>query len=248
MRIPHWLLWTLALGSAVAIWQLLWRQAVVPDYMLPAPRSVWNEWWRLWDNGVMLRDLRTTLAEAFSGFAVALVCGLGLGLLLARTKLLSPILSPFVAASQAMPIIAFAPLLVVWFGFGLLPKTIICALIIFFPILVNTESGLRAVDRDLIEASWTMGGSGWQTLRYVEIPLALRPLLAGVRMGLTLAITGAVVGEFVASSAGLGYLMNYGRTLYNAPMVFAASLTMALVAILCYAAIGMVERALITWE
>lgn len=216
--------------------------------MLPAPRAVWHEWWRLWNNGVMPRDLGTTLAEALSGFGVALVAGVVLGLLLARTRVLSPILSPFVAASQAMPIIAFAPLLVVWFGFGLLPKTIICALIVFFPILVNTESGLRSVDRDLIEASWTMGGSGWQTLRYVELPLALRPLLAGIRMGLTLAITGAVVAEFVAASAGLGYLMNYGRTLYDAPMVFAASLTMALVAMLGYALVSGLERLLITWE
>jgi NitT/TauT family transport system permease protein len=248
LALPHWLLWLIALAGGVLTWHLLRRGNVVPDYMLPSPSAVWHEWWRLWGNGVMQRDLKTTLAEALSGFAVAFAVGVGLGMALARTRMLSGLVSPFVAASQAMPIIAFAPLLVVWFGFGLLPKTIICALIVFFPILVNTESGLRSVDRDLIEASWTMGAGPWQTLWYIEIPLALRPLLAGVRMGLTLAITGAVVGEFVAASAGLGYLMNYGRTLYNAPMVFAASITMALVAMAGYALVSALERLLITWE
>lgn len=216
--------------------------------MLPAPEAVGREWVRLWRNGVLPRDLMATMREALYGFGVAFVVGVGLGFVLARSRTVGQLLAPYVAASQAMPVVAFAPLLVVWFGLGMLPKVIVCALIVFFPIVVNTDAGLRGVDRDLVEASWTMGGSRWQTLWHVEIPLALRPLLGGVKMGLTLAMTGAVVGEFVAASEGLGYLMNFGRTAYNAPMVFAASLTMAGVAMLGFLAITVLERVLITWE
>jgi NitT/TauT family transport system permease protein len=157
-------------------------------------------------------------------------------------------LAPYIAASQAMPVVALAPLFVVWFGLGLLPKVIICALIVVFPILVTTQTGLRGVERDLVEASWTMGAGRWQTFRAIEVPLALRSLLGGVRMGLTLAMTGAVVGEFVSASAGLGYLMNFGRSIYNAPMVFAAALTIAAVAMVGYGAVAVLERVLIDWE
>ncbi|HEY7036440.1 MAG TPA: ABC transporter permease [Thermomicrobiales bacterium] len=247
-RLGRILLGPVALALGILGWHLLWRSNAVPAYMLPAPSAVGREWLRLWHNGIIWRDLRATLREALLGFGLAFLVGVGLGFVLARSRALGGVIAPYVAASQAMPVVAFAPLLVVWFGLGLLPKVIVCALIVFFPILVNTEAGLRGVDRDLIEASWTMGGSSWQTLRHVEIPLALRPFLGGVKMGLTLAMTGAVVGEFVAASEGLGYLMNYGRTAYNAPMVFAASLTMAAVAILGYAAISLLERLLITWE
>lgn len=247
-RIVRLLSAPIALAIGVLCWQVLWRSEAVPPYMLPAPEAVGREWVRLWRNGVLPRDLMATMREALYGFGVAFVVGVGLGFVLARSRTVGQLLAPYVAASQAMPVVAFAPLLVVWFGLGLLPKVIVCALIVFFPIVVNTDAGLRGVDRDLVEASWTMGGSRWQTLWHVEIPLALRPLLGGVKMGLTLAMTGAVVGEFVAASEGLGYLMNFGRTAYNAPMVFAASLTMAGVAMLGFLAITVLERVLITWE
>ena len=144
--------------------------------------------------------------------------------------------------------VALAPLVVVWFGLGLLSKILICALIVFFPMLVNTVAGLRSIDRTLLDAAQSEGATAWQRLWRVEVPLGLRTLLSGVKMGLTLSMTGAVVGEFVAADAGLGYLMNLARTAYDAPMVFAAALTMAAVAIAGYLAVSILERGLITWE
>jgi NitT/TauT family transport system permease protein len=144
--------------------------------------------------------------------------------------------------------VALAPLVVVWFGLGLLSKVLICALIVFFPMLVNTVAGLRSIDRTLLDAAQSEGATAWQRLWSVEVPLGLRTLLGGVKMGLTLSMTGAVVGEFVAADAGLGYLMNLARTSYDAPMVFAAALTMSGVAIAGYLAVTIAERALITWE
>ncbi|MCO5177972.1 MAG: ABC transporter permease [Thermomicrobiales bacterium] len=233
---------------ALGFWQLLWMRHTIPAYMLPSPASVGEKWWLLYRNGVLWHHTSVTLKEALLGFAVAFVVGVGLGYPLARFDTFDALFGPYVAVSQAMPVIAFAPLLVVWFGLGLLPKVIICALIVFFPILINTVVGLRSIDPTLIEATWSLGGNGWQTLLYVEIPLMLRPLLGGIKMGLTLSMTGAMVGEFVSSSAGLGYMMTLGRTAYDIPMVYVAALMMSLVATLGYLGVSLLERLLITWE
>lgn len=221
---------------------------VVPAYMLPSPASVGEKWWILYRNGTLWHHTSVTLKEALLGFGVAFVVGVGLGYPLARFATFDALVGPYVAVSQAMPVIAFAPLLVVWFGLGLLPKVIICALIVFFPILINTVVGLRSIDPTLIEAAWSMGANNWQTLGYVEIPLMLRPLLGGIKMGLTLSMTGAMVAEFVSSSAGLGYMMMLGRTAYDIPMVFVAALMMALVATIGFVGVSVLERVLVTWE
>ncbi len=211
-------------------------------------QAVAAKWLALYNNGLLWHHASTTLLEGLLGFGLAFVIGVGLGYPLARSRVLGGVLAPYVAASQAVPVVALAPLLVLWFGLGLLPKVLICALIVFFPILVNTAVGLRTIDRSLIEAAQSMGANAVQTLWYVEIPLALRTLLGGVKMGLTLAMTGAVVGEFVAASAGLGYLMTLARSNYDSPMLYAALLTLAGLAVLGYAAVTVLEDLLIDWE
>lgn len=249
-RLPGRQLW-LPIGALLVgllAWQGLWMSDLVEDYLLPSPASVWSTWWRLAGNGSLWHHTSATLKEALLGFVVAFVVGVALGYPLAHFYTFDALLGPYVAASQAMPVIAFAPLMVVWFGLGLLPKVIICALIVFFPILVNTVVGLRSIDRTLMEAAATMGASRWQAFRYVEAPLMLRPLLGGVKMGITLAITGAMVGEFVAASAGLGYLMNLGRTAYDIPTVFVAAFTMTAIGIIGYVSVSLLEHLLITWE
>jgi NitT/TauT family transport system permease protein len=157
-------------------------------------------------------------------------------------------LAPYVAGTQAMPMLALAPLLVVWFGLGLFSHVLICAVIVFFPMLVNSAVGIAEVDRTLVDAAATEGAGRWTTLRYIEFPLALRTILAGVRMGATLSFTGAIVAEFVAASEGLGYLMEFARGQYDAPLLFAAALTMVLVAVSVYVLIGLLEHVLIDWE
>jgi NitT/TauT family transport system permease protein len=250
-QVSRLLLPGVVLGGAVAgglAWQAIATAGVVPAYVLPAPGAVAARWLALYNNGLLWHHASTTLLEGLLGFALAFVIGVGLGYPLARSRVLAGVLAPYVAASQAVPVIALAPLLVLWFGLGLLPKVLICALIVFFPILVNTAVGLRSIDRSLIEAAHSMGANAAQTLWYVEIPLALRTLLGGVKMGLTLAMTGAVVGEFVAANAGLGYLMTLARSNYDSPMLYAALLTLAALAVLGYAAVTALENLLIDWE
>ncbi len=254
----HWLVrlagnrqvWLSVAGIIIAVlaWQLLWMSHRIPEYMLPSPSDVAHNWIDLWRAGVIWHHTRATLTEALLGFGVALVVGVGLGYPIARSQLMDELLAPYLAASQAMPVIAFAPLLVVWFGVGLLPKVIICALIVFFPILINTIVGFREVDPQLIKAARGLGAPELRVFWHVELPLALRTLLGGIRMATTLAVAGAVVGEFVAADAGLGYLMNLGRTEYRAPIVFSAALTMAFVGIAGYVAVMILEHLLIRWE
>jgi NitT/TauT family transport system permease protein len=229
------------------VWQAAADRALLPAYVLPPPARVLAAWLQIVQNGALWHHASATLSEALAGFSVALLAGGALAYPLARSETLSRLASPFIATTQALPMIALAPLLVMWFGLGLSSKVIICALIVFFPILISSMVGLRSIDRELLEAARSLGASAWQTLWFVELPLALRPVLGGVRLGLTLAMTGAIVGEFVASDAGLGFLMVLSRTNFDAAMVFAAALTVAAISTLLYKLVGWLDQSLIRW-
>jgi NitT/TauT family transport system permease protein len=237
-----------ALLITLLVWWWVTNARVVPDFMVPTPQEVWLAFAQLVQTGDLWKHLGATLSEALLGFGAAFVVGSTLGYLLSRSALLSRVLGPYIAATQAMPMLALAPLLVLWFGLGLSSKVIICALIVFFPILVNTTAGLRSVDKDLVDASYTMGAGRWQALRHVEIPLALHTLLAGIRMGLTLSLTGAIIGEFISSDSGLGFLMTMARTNFDSAMLFAAAITMTSLAIFAYVGVGWLEHWLIDWD
>jgi NitT/TauT family transport system permease protein len=239
---------TVSLLVGLGAWALIYKLNIVADYSLPSPWAVAHEWWLLAKKGVIWQHIWATLREALFGFLLALVIALVLSYPLAKSRLFASVLSPYIAGTQAMPMLALAPLLVVWFGLGLFSHMLICAVIVFFPMLVNFAVGLTNVDRTLVEAAATEGAGRWNTLRHIEFPLALRTILAGVRMGATLSFTGAIVAEFVSSSAGLGYLMEFARGQYDAPLLFAAALTMVAVAVLAYVLIGVLEYVLIDWE
>jgi NitT/TauT family transport system permease protein len=233
---------------ALAVWELLWRAHVFATYDLPAPAQVWDTWWALSQRGILWHHVGATVTEAGLGFLLAFVVAALVGYPLAKFRLVASILSPYVAATQAMPMLALAPLLVVWFGLGLFSKTLICALIVFFPMLVNVAVGLSTVDRTLIEAAATEGAGRWVSLWKIEAPLAARTILAGMRMGLTLSMTGAIVAEFVAASSGLGYLMEFARSQYDAPLLFASALTVVAIAVSAYVVVGLLEHVLVDWD
>ena len=131
---------------------------------------------------------------------------------------------------------------VIWFGFGLLPKIITCALVVFFPLLLNAVAGLKSVDKSLLEAAEVFGANRWQAFRLVELPLALPLMLTGVKIGFTVSITGAVVGEFISSDAGLGYLLNLGRGQFDTALVFVALLTLTALAVSAYGLVSFIEK------
>jgi len=238
----------LSLLLGLLAWEGLALPLQGPPVLLPTPPAVAARLWDLAVRGVLWPHVAVTLTEAGLGFALAAVIGLTLGYPVAKSRLLEAALAPYIAGTQAVPVIAIAPLLVLWFGLDLAPKVITCTIICFFPILINTVIGLRAIDRSLIEAAQTFGANSGQILRYVEAPLAARSILGGLKLAITLAMTGAVVGEFISANAGLGYLLTAGRSAFDTTLIFAALVVLVAVAVTGYALVGFCEARFIDWE
>jgi NitT/TauT family transport system permease protein len=199
-------------------------------------------------SGALWRHVQVTLKEILGGLALGTFVATLLGYLLAHSPVAERLLAPYIVASQSVPTVAIAPLLVIWFGTGLLSKVLVCALIVFFPILVNTVVGVRSVSRDLRDLMRTLQASRWQMIWMLEVPAALPTLLGGLKVGATLAVIGAVVGEFVASDRGVGYLLKQGQQLYDTPLVFVGIGTLVVMAQTLYGAVALVERLLLRWQ
>ena len=228
----------------VAVWGLTAYLGQYPAFILPSPADVAARFVDYSVSGRLWPHVATTLIEVALGFSLSFVVVCILGYLVAHSTLLERAVLPVLVTAQALPIVALAPLLVLWFGFGLAAKVMVCALIAFFPMLVSTVVGLRTIDRHLIEVAQTFGANRRQMLTMVEIPLALPVFLGGVRVGLPLSLTGAVVGEFVAADAGLGYLINLGRGLFDTPLMFVSLIILAAIALALYQSVVILEHVL----
>lgn len=243
-----------ALGLPITLMLLLvfWQAGVTlsgyPAFILPSPALVAGRFWQALNSGLLWQHTLATLSAALGGFTLALIIALILGYTLAHIRWLEQALAPVLAASQAIPVVAVAPLIILWFGAGLTSKVLVAALITFLPILINTVVAIRSIPRELIEMAYISGANRWQLLSYVEIPLALPVLFGGVRTGLALATTGAVVGEFVAGRVGLGALINIARGLFDTPLIFVALVTLALITLTLYVLAGLLERLLVRWD
>jgi NitT/TauT family transport system permease protein len=238
----------LSLLIGLALWALVAALKWLPPYILPGPGLVALRFWQALLDGTLARHTAATLLEVVLGLAAGSLCATVLGYAIARSRALERILSPYLVASQAIPIVAIAPLLVIWFGPNLFSKVLICALIVFFPILVNTAVGLRAVPQNLRDLMHSLHATRWQMLRHLEIPAALPVFLGGLRVGATLSVIGAVVGEFVAAERGLGFLINVARGQFDTPLVYATVLTLIAMALLLYALVLLAERYLLRWQ
>ena len=253
VRPPHRRRWAvliapLSLAVGVAVWAAVARWSGLPAFILPGPGAVAGRLGEVLANGWLLRNTGVTLGEVLGGLALGLVIATTLGYLIAKSPLLERVLTPYLVASQAVPIVAIAPLLVLWFGVGLRSKVLICALIVFFPILINTVLGLRSVEPDLRDLMRSLRATRWQLLLKLEVPAALPVWLGGLRVGATLAVVGAVVGEFVGADRGLGFLINFGRGQYDTALVFVAAGTLVLLALALYGAVAALERVLLAWK
>ncbi|HEX6819054.1 MAG TPA: ABC transporter permease [Ktedonobacterales bacterium] len=231
---------------ALAIWQLITATRAVNPFLLPAPGNVLASFWqKLTDpSDNLLTYARTTLVESVAGCALGAAVALPLGYSIARSRLMARATQPYLAASQALPAVALAPLLALWLGYGYRPVIVLCALIVFFPMVITTVLGLRLLDRDILDAARVDGADRWSLLRHIELPLALPSILAGLRTSLTLSITGSVVGEFVVGGKGLGELLVIDQQSSDSPGVFATLLALALLAAALYGMVRLVERRL----
>ena len=240
----------LTVVGALVGFLLLWRAVVLiggyPPFILPAPEVVIARTLGAFGSGIIWPHLATTLLEVLLGFALGASSALVAGYALARSALVERVLSPYLVAAQAVPILALAPLLALWFGPGLLGKVVICALIVFFPVAIATMVGIRSVDERLLELGRSLRATPRQVLTTIEIPAALPSVLGGMRVGVTLAVVGAIVGEWAGAERGLGVLINLARgSMFDIPLMFGALLILALLGIVLYGVVVLVERRLV---
>lgn len=230
------------------VWQAVVSAGLVSSFLLPGPTSVAVSFVQSVRDGILVQYAIPTIEESLLGFALGSVVAVPLGYALAHSSVIAAALEPYLAASQAMPAVALAPLLALWLPNGLPPVIALCALIVFFPAAVNTTLGLRTLDSEVIDAARVDGADGWALARTMELPLALPSILAGLRTSLTLSVTGAVVGEFVVGDQGLGGLLNIARGQFDTPLVFAVLVALALLAAALYGIARLAERALYNLE
>ncbi|MCL4560709.1 MAG: ABC transporter permease [Chloroflexi bacterium] len=234
--------------AALGLWELVILWANLPAFILPGPVLVWQSFLQSLADGSLLGNTWVTLEEVLSGLLLGSILATVLGYLLAKSPVAERLLAPYLVASQAIPVVAIAPLLVIWFGSGMFSKVLICALIVFFPVLVNTVVGLRAVPENLRDLLHSMRATRWQILTYLEVPGALPVFLGGLRIGATLSVIGAVVGEFVGADSGLGFLINVARGRYDTALVFVAIFTLVALALALYGAVAAIESRLLAWR
>lgn len=238
----------LSLLLALGGWHLLVQLGDAPAFLLPPPGLVWARLVASLQDGSLVRNGLATLEKIVLGLVSGVGAATLLGYLLAKSPLLERLLTPYIVASQSIPVVAIAPLLIIWFDSGMFSKVLICALIVFFPVLINTIVGLRAVPDNLRQLMRVLRASRWQTFRLLEVPAALPVFLGGLRIGATLSVIGAVVGEFMAPDRGLGRVINEARGRYDTALVFVAVFTLVAMALALYGLVALAERRLLYWQ
>ena len=243
-------LWELAAQTGVLADVLLTEQGAGgggdAEFLVPAPSDIADALWN--DRDLLAEDAWVTLREVVLGFALALVSGLALAVLIHLSKTTRRAVYPLLVASQTIPIVVLAPILVVWFGFGIFPKLLIIALICFFPITVNAYDGLRSVDPDLLKMMRTLGAGRGQTLRRAELPWALPFIFSGAKIAVAVAVIGAVFAEWAGADSGLGHLILVSSGELSTSLTFAAIVVLSAIAICLFALLALVERRVVTWK
>ncbi len=233
---PH--LWSLGLALLVLLaWEGGTRLWSWSSLVLPAPSEVAWSWWRSWYNGFFLRHVGQTLLEVISGWALGSLLGFAAGVALGESAFWHRILMPYVVATQVVPKLALAPLLLLWLGFGTWPLVVITALVCFFPLLENTMTCMRHVDRQSLDLFRLMNASRWQTLWLLKVPAGLPGILTGLRVSLVLAWVGAIVGEFIGATHGLGALIIAAQGAMDTPLMFAVLINITLLGWVSYQAL-----------
>jgi putative riboflavin transport system permease protein len=238
----------ISIGLAILVWETIVKVGNFPPWILPSPDAVWLRFLQVMGDGTLLRNTFATLEEVLAGLGLGVLAATLLGYLLAKSPTFERLFGPYIVASQSIPTVAIAPLLVIWFGFGLASKVLICALIVFFPVLVNTVVGVRSVPEELRELMRSLQATRWQTIRWLEVPAALPVFLGGLRIGATLSVIGAVVGEFVGANQGLGFMINRARGQYDTALVFVAVLALILLALALYGIVVWIETRSLKWR
>jgi NitT/TauT family transport system permease protein len=246
---PAWLTITFSFLLLLLVWHLLATFGGYERFILPGPVDVWNQLKLVMEDGRLLRHTAVTLSEVVPGLLIGCLIAMPLGYLLAKSPLAERLISPYLIASQAIPVIAIAPLLTIWIRSTYWSRVTVAVLVVFFPIVINTVAGLRSVPPELYDLMGSLQAGRWQIFRKLELPAAQPLLLTGLKVGATLSVIGALVGEFVQpKSEGLGYLLITARYQFKTDLVFVVLLTLAVVALTMYGAVSLLEKRLLRWR
>ena len=232
--------------ALLGLWEAACRALNIPDFILPAPSRILTV--AVSGAGILLPHAAVTAMEVLTGIMISLLVAVPLAILMFAHPAVEKALAPFLVASQAVPVFAVAPLLVVWLGYGMASKVLMAAVIIFFPITVNLLEGLKSCDPEFRVLFQLMGAGFWKTLRYLYWPWALPHFFAGLKVGVSVATIGAVIGEWVGAQQGLGYLMIQANARLNVDLVFAAILWLSIMGLSLWILVGFLERKVINWR
>lgn len=246
---PAWLTILISFILLVLGWQGLVVLGGYDRFILPGPADVLRQLGLALADGRLLRHTAVTVSEVIPGLVLGCLVAMPLGYLLAKSPLAARLLSPYLIASQAIPVIAIAPLLTIWVRSTYWSRVSVAVLVVFFPILINIITGLQSVPAELHELMRSLQATRWQIFRKLELPAALPILLAGLKVGATLSVIGALVGEFVQpKTQGLGYLLISARYQFKTDLVFVVLLTLAAIALLLYGLVAVLERRVLRWK
>jgi NitT/TauT family transport system permease protein len=233
-------------GAVVVAWEVGVRLGHVPAYLLPTPTAIFHSLVNDWK--VIYLNLFPTLTAIIGGFALSVVLGIPLAIVIVSSPLAERVLYPPMIASQAIPKVAIAPLFIVWMGFGVMPKVWIAFLIAFFPVVIDTVVGLRSIPPEMLQLGRSMGGGSLRVFLKLRLPNALPNIFAGLKVAIALAVVGAITGEFVGSQSGLGYLLTSASGQMDTALVFAVLVTISVTAMILFMIIEVVEKLMIPWH
>jgi NitT/TauT family transport system permease protein len=234
--------------GGLAIWELIGLYVVKNTLFLATPSSSLAALYQMCTQGVLQKAIVISGEEFFIGFAIAVAAGVVIGLLTASFENVSLVLTPWISGFYASPIVALAPLLILWFGVGIWSKIAVVISLVIFPMIINTETGIKQTDPQLVEAAKSFGASRMQIFAKVALPSALPYMIAGLRLGVGRGLIGVVIGELAGSRGGLGYLINNASQVFNMPQLFASVIVLATAGIVLTAVFQYLERVLVPWK
>jgi NitT/TauT family transport system permease protein len=246
--LPPWIISVALFVVLMAAWQAYVRWYDIPAFLLPAPSDILSTLVFRMRTGVYTEHILVTLAEIVGGFAIAAVLGIAVGALIAQFQIVERVSYPYLVALQTMPKIAIAPLLIIWFGFGISAKIVIAAMVAFFPILVNVLTGLKTVDPKRLALLASLGATPWQTFVMLKLPNALPFVFAGFEVAIVFAVLGAIVGEFVGAASGLGSIIVVNQFSMDVAGVFSVLILLSALGISLHLMVRVIGRRLAFWS
>jgi len=238
----------ISLGVLLLVWHLAVRWWQIPDYLLPPPSAVFDALSAGFVSGSLWPHIWATLANTLSGYAIGCALAIALGALLAESETFERFVYPVLVGLQATPKVALGPIILVWFGFGAASKIVLVALVCFFPLFVNTVNGIRRTDPELLEACRAFSASRLFLLWHVKLPAALGDIFAGLQIGVSLALIGAVVGEFLSAQKGLGYLIASSSVSMSLATMFAGVILLAVTGLIGAEIVRALQRRVVFWQ